>query len=204
VIASRTRETRPASIVGPLARRAFTLGGVLALVGAALALAVPVLDLRSDACGTFSCGLLQVVGKVLTSGGLALALGAVAVASIRAGRFSAGLLAALVAGPALLWAVMIVDDWRQLEAGTNEAAQVLAAARDYASTQRSLPADQLRPIIVNGRGSWVSVRVAEPAGAELVLLERQNGRWTPRAISQSFTKDELRAIGAPTDVAKDE
>jgi hypothetical protein len=204
VIASRAGETRPASVVGPLARRVFTLGGALAVVGAVLALAVPVFGLRSDACGSVNCGLLQVIGKALTSGGLALALGAIAVASIRAGRFSAGVLAALIAGPALLWTVMVVEDWRELQAGTSEATQVLAAARDYAAAQRGLPADQLRPIIVNGRGSWVSVRVTEPTGAELVLLERQNGRWTPRAIAPSFSKDELRAIGAPTDVARDE
>lgn len=190
--------------MGSLARRVFALGGLLALVGAAVAIAVPVLDLRSDACGPFNCGLIQVVGKALASGGIGVALGAVALSSIRAGRFSAGALAALVAGPALLWAVLIVDDWQQIQLGTSEAGQVLAAARDYAAAQRNLPADQLRPIIVNGRGAWLSVRVAEPGGAEVVLLERQNGRWTPRAIAPSFTKDELRAIGAPTDVAKDE
>lgn len=202
MIAARPGETQPSQIVGPFARRLFTLGGLIAALGAVVALSIPALGLRSDACGGINCGLLQVIGKVLTSGGIALALGSIAVASIRAGRFSAGLLAALIAGPALLWAVMVVEDWQELQAGTSEASVVLSAAREYAAAQRGLPVDELRPVIVNGRGAWISVQVAQPNGAELVLLQRENGRWVPRAIAPSFSRDELRALGAPTDVAR--
>ncbi len=198
-------ETRPTSIMGPAARRIFALGGVLALIGACLSIAIPVFYLHSDACGTVSCGLVQVVGKALASGGLALALGTTAVASLRAGRFSAAALAALVAGPALLWSVMILDDWRNLQAGTDEASAILAAARDYTAAQRSLPAADLRPIIVNGRGDWVSVRVAEPGrGSELVLLRKDAGSWRPQAIAPTFSLQQLHDMGAPLDVTKDE
>jgi hypothetical protein len=198
-------ETRPASIMGPAARRIFVLGVLLALVGACLSIAIPVLDLRSDACGVVSCGLVQVIGKALASGGLGLALGTVAVASLRAGRFSAAALAALVAGPALLWSVMILDDWRNLQAGTDEASAILTAARDYAAAQRGLPAADLRPIIVNGRGDWVSVRVAEVGrGSELVLLRKDGGTWRPQAIAPSFSLQQLHDMGAPLDVTKTE
>lgn len=174
----------------------------LALSGAALSLLVPVLGLRSDSCGGVSCGLVQVIGKAMASSGVALALGTVGLASVRAGRFSAGALALLIAGPALLWTVMIVDDWRQLQAGTDEASQVIALAREYAASQRKLPPDQLRGLIVNGRGGWMSVRIAEPGQTELVLLQREAGSWKPRAIAPAFTKEELRALGAPPNVTE--
>ena len=198
-------ETRPASVMGPFARRTVVLGGMLALVGACVSLVVPVFDLRSDACGPLSCGLLQLIGKVLASGGLALALGTASVVSLRAGRFSMAALAALVAGPALLWTVMILDDWQGLQAGTNEATAILTAARDYTAAQRGLPAADLRPIIVNGRGNWVSVRVAENGrGSELVLLQKDGAAWRPRAVAPTFTLQQLHDLGAPLDVTKDE
>src|SRR5439155_24537001 len=175
----------------------FHLCSVLTLVGACLSLLVPVLDLRSDACGSDGCGLLQVIGKVLASGGLALALGTASLTSLRAGRFSMAALAALVAGPALLWSVLILDDWRGLQAGTDEAGQIVKAARDYTAAQRGLPAGDLRPIIVNGRGNWVSVRVAENGrGSEMVLLRNDGSAWRARAIAPTFSLQELHDLGA--------
>ena len=204
VTRGRPGETRPASIVGPFARRIFTVGSVLFLVGAVLSLSVPVFDLQSNACGPIGCGLLQVLGKALAAGGLGVGLAAIAVATLRAGHFSAGVLAALIAAPALLWAVMIVDDWQRLQSGTDEAGQILAVARDYTASQRSLPPDQVRGLIVNGRGAWVSVREAEPGTTELVVLEKTSAGWQPRAIAPSFTKEQLRDLGAPTDVTESE
>jgi hypothetical protein len=188
---------------GP-ARALFQVASLVAAVGVIVALAVPIGGLSSTSCGAVNCGLLQTLGKALAAGGIGVALATIAVQSLRTRQFSAAVLAALVAGPALLWAVMIVDQWRQLESGTDEASAVIAAARDYASAGGLGPAAELRPLIYNGRGEWLSVRVTAPGGASaFVLARRKDGGWSPVAMAPTFSRDELRALGAPTDLLRD-
>src|SRR5258708_22601482 len=118
VMSADTADTRPASILGPGTRLVSTVGFILALVGAALSIAVPVFDLRSDACGSISCGLLQVIGKAVASGGLGFGLGALCVASPRARRLSAPAVGRPVAGPPLLLAVPVLHHLRRPPTGT--------------------------------------------------------------------------------------
>jgi hypothetical protein len=66
------------------------------------------------------------------------------------------------------------------------------------------PAGELRPLIYNGRGEWISVRVTAPGGASAFVLERRDGAtWVPVAMAPTFTRDDLRALGAPTDLLRD-
>jgi hypothetical protein len=191
------------TLPGP-ARALFQAAGLVAALGALAALAVPVLGLSSTSCGPLNCGLVQTLGKVMAAGGIGVALATVAVQSLRTRQFSAAVLAALVAGPALLWAVMIVDQWRQLDAGTDEASAVIAIAREYAAGRGLGPAGELRPLIYNGRGDWISVKITAPNGASAFVLERRDGGgWAPVAMAPTFTRDDLRALGAPTDLLRD-
>jgi hypothetical protein len=197
---------RPAggpTLRGP-ARWLFQAAGLVAGLGVVAALAVPMLGLSSTSCGPLNCGLVQTLGKALAAGGIGLALATVAVQSLRTRQFSLAVLAALVAGPSLLWMVMIVDQWRQLDAGTDQASAVTARAREYAAGRGLGPAGELRPLIHNGRGDWISVRVTAPGGASAFVLERRDGAgWTPVAMAPDFSRDELRALGAPTDLLRD-
>jgi hypothetical protein len=186
------------------ARTLFQLAGLIAVVGVVLALAVPIGGLSSTSCQPFDCGLVQRLGKVFAAGGIGVALTTLAFQSLRNRQFSAAIMATLVAGPALLMAVLIVDEWRQIEAGTDMPTVVGGLARDYAAARGLGPAAELRPLIYNGRGDWLSVRLTGPGGAtSFVLLQRQAGAWTPRAVAPTFTKEELRALGAPTDLLND-
>jgi hypothetical protein len=194
----------PDPVLTGMARRIFNLAGIAVVIGVALAISIPLLGLRSTDCGSISCGLVQTVGKALAAGGIGVALGTVAIASLRAGRFSAATMAALVAGPALLWSVMVVDQWRQLSAGTDEATQVITVARDYAASHGVGPAADLRALIYNGRGDWLSVKLTAPNGNQsFVIARREGSTWTPVAAAPTFTRDELRALGAPTDLLSD-
>lgn len=190
--------------MGPTARRLFQLFGLVAAVGVVLALAVPLLNLRSGDCGPLNCGFVQVVGKVAASVGVGAALGTVAFVALRAGRITAAVLAALIAGPALLWSVFIVDQWQQLMAGTDQVTVMVSTARDYAARQEGLPSDSLHALLTTGRGDWAVVKIQRPDGAvSYALLERGENGWVPRAIGPSFSRDELRALGAPTDLMRD-
>jgi hypothetical protein len=191
------------AMLGP-ARLLFQIAGLLAALGAAAALAIPLLGLSSTSCGALNCGLVQTLGKALVAAGIGVALATVAVQSLRTRQFSLAVIAALVAGPSLLWAVMIVGNWQQLEAGTDEASAVIAVARGYAADRGLGPAADLRPLIYNGSGSWISVRISAPGGASAFVLERRDGAaWTPVAIAPTFTPADLRALGAPTDLLRD-
>jgi len=56
----------------------------------------------------------------------------------------------------------------------------------------------------HGRGDWISVRITAPGGASAFVLERRDGAsWTPVAMAPDFSRDELRALGAPTDLLRD-
>jgi hypothetical protein len=207
-VAPNGRAAPPGSAPGPTlrgpARLFFQIAALVAALGVLAALAVPILGLSSTSCRPVDCGLLQTLGKAMAAGGIGLALATVAVQSLRTRQFSAAILAALVAGPALLWTVVIVDQWRQLEAGTGEASTVVALAREYAAGRGLGPLGELRPLIYNGRGDWISVRVAAPGGASAFVLERRaNGTWTAVAMAPTFSRDDLRALGAPTDLLSD-
>jgi hypothetical protein len=197
------RRTSGPTLPGP-ARALFRAASLVAALGALVALAVPVLGLSSTSCGPLNCGLVQTLGKAMAAGGIGLALATISVQSLRTRQFSAAVLAALVAGPALLWTVMIVDQWRQLDAGTDEASAVIALAREYAAGRGLGPAGELRPLIYNGRGDWISVKITAPGGATAFVLERRDGgAWAPVAMAPTFTRDDLRALGAPTDLLRD-
>jgi len=202
------RARPPGAPSGPTLRGAarvfFQIAGLVAALGVVAAVAVPILGLSSTSCRPLDCGLVQMLGKAMAAGGIGLALATVALQSLRTRQFSVAVLAALVAGPALLWTVMIVDQWRQLQAGTDEASAVIAVAREYAAGRGLGPAGELRPLIYNGRGEWISVRVAAPGGASAFVLERRdNGAWAPVAMAPTFSRDALRALGAPTDLLRD-
>jgi hypothetical protein len=187
----------------PLAQALFRAAGAVAAIGIALAVAVPLLGLRSDACGPVGCAEAQVVGKTLAAGGVALALGAVAVVCLLGRRFSAGTLALAIALPALIWAVLVVDGYRQQQAGLDDATRVIAIARDYAAAQPGA-GEPLQATVFNGRGDWLSVRMTRPDGSTFfVLQQRSGGVWSARAAAPTFTREELRALGAPTDLLRD-
>lgn len=194
----------PAASMGPLAGRIFRLCAIVAGVGIVLALTVPLLNLRSDQCGPINCALMQVIGKVLTSLGVGMALGTVAVVSLRARRFTPAALAALIAGPTLFWSVLIVDQWRQLGEGSDRVSNMVATARVYASRELGVPQQQLRPLLTTGRDDWAVVRITRPDGSvSYALLQHVNGAWTPKALGDSFSRAQLRELGAPTNLMQD-
>jgi hypothetical protein len=203
--AGRGVPPRPPSepLLRGLAKAIFNASGAIVAVGVCMALAIPLMGLRSTDCGQLNCGLVQTVGKALAAGGIGVALGVLAIASLRAGRFSAAVIAALIAGPSLLWAVMIVDQWQALSAGTDEASAAIAAAREYAAARGVGPAGDLHALIYNGRGEWMSVKITGPDGQSFVLERKSGSTWTPVAAAPTFSRDELRALGAPTDLLND-
>jgi hypothetical protein len=187
----------------PRARFIVSAAGAMVGVGLLLALVVPILGLSSGDCGPLSCGLVQTVGKGLTAGGLGIGFGVVAVGSFLTRRYSAGTVAALIAIPALLMAATVVEQWRLQSAGVDEATQVLTAARQYAASRGIVVADG-QAVVFNGRGTWLSVKLTAPDGSTAYVLERRDGpTWTPQAMAPTFTRDELRALGAPTDLLRD-
>lgn len=196
--------TRPVAVMPRRARIVLSIAGAMFAVGLVLALGVPMLGLQADDCGALSCGLVQTVGKALTAGGIGLGFGIVAVGSVLTRRYSAGFVAALIAVPALLLAFTVTNQWRQQAAGTDEASAVLAAARQYAAARGFAPVGQVRAVVYNGRGTWLSVKLTAPDGSTAYVLERREGpTWTPQAMAPTFTRAELRALGAPTDLLSD-
>ena len=188
----------------PFVRALVSGGGAVALVGVLLVLFVPVLDVSSEDCAPLSCALLQVIGKVAAAGGVAVAASALAVGSAVARRPAGAVLAALIALPALIWPFSVVDAYGKRQAGIDQPSLVVAAAREYAVSSGECGGGEPRATVINGRQDWVTVRATWPDGcARLILLKREAGAWQAKAIASAFTRDELRALGAPTNVARD-
>jgi hypothetical protein len=182
----------------------FTVAGALLGVGVVLALMPAVLGLDSTDCGWLSCALVQTLGKVAVCLGVAAATAVLLVGSLARRNFSGAALAFFLLFPTVVWAGLAVQAYRQGETGSGEVHRLNGAARDYAAAQLGRPAADLRALAIDGKQGWAAVRVTAPDGASrLVLLQSVGGQWRPRTIGTAFSKDELRALGAPTDLLRD-
>jgi hypothetical protein len=182
----------------------FGLAGALLGIGVVLALTPAVLDLDSTDCGALNCALVQTLGKVVACLGVATATALVIVRSLARRNFSAAALAFFLFFPTVVWAGLALQTYWQGESGSGEVHRLNGAARDYAAPRLGRPASELRALTIDGKQGWVAVRVSAPdGGSRLVLLQSVGGEWTPRAIGPTFSKGELRALGAPTDLLRD-
>jgi hypothetical protein len=182
----------------------FSLAGALLAIGVVLALMPSLLDLDSTDCGPLSCALVQTAGKVVACLGLALATGAVMLRALVRRSFSGAALALFLLFPAVVWTGLAVRTYLEGESGTGEVHRVNNAARDYAAGPLGRPASELRALTLDGKQGWIAVRVTAPDGAaRLVVLQSVGGEWQPRAIGAAFSPDELRALGAPTDLIRE-
>src|SRR5262245_11275232 len=162
------------------------------------------LQLDSTDCGPLSCALLQTLGKVVACLGVATASGVAIVRSLTRRGFSAAALAFFVFFPTVVWAGLAVRNYVEGERGSGPVYLLNGVARDYAATRLGRPASELRALTIDGKQGWIAVRVTAPDGtSRLVLLESVGGQWQPRTIAPSFSKAELRALGAPTDLLPD-
>lgn len=187
-----------------LTRRLVQLGGTLAGVGLVLTVMIPIFNLSSGDCGPLNCGLVQTIGKSATSVGITLVFATTALASLRTRNFSGAALAALIAFPAAVLAVGVMVQWQQFQSGTDRITPMLANAREFAAVQRQAAPDDIKLLLVTGKGDWAVVRISQSERSdEFVLLVRQGNTWEPRAIGSAFTKDELRRLDAPTDLMRD-
>jgi len=182
----------------------FRGAGLVLAAGMVLALVVPILGLRSDDCGPLSCGLVQAIGKALAAGAVGLGFLVLAVVSVLRRGFSAAVLALFVALPALLFAATTLEQWRRVEAGADAPTIVIASSREFAARQGFGEAASLRGFVYNGRADWLSVKLTSPAGLETFVIQRRRaGEWSPVAAAPRFTRDELRELGAPTDLMRE-
>jgi hypothetical protein len=171
------------------------IAGALLAVGVGLTVMPGLLGLTSTSCGPIGCDVLQRAGKVAVCVAVLAATAAIAASSLARRNYAAVGLALLVALPAAIWGGLA------LMGDTGEAQQTNRLARDYAAAQLGRPADELRPIILDGRLGWIAVRVTDPAGAtNTVLLRQVDGEWRPQAIAPSFDRERLRQLGAPTNL----
>jgi hypothetical protein len=172
-------------------------GGLLA-IGVALAILPGLLRLDSTSCGPIGCDLLQTIGKVATCLAVLAAAGLIAARALVQRNYTVVALAFLIALPAAIFgSLAAIGD-------TTEAQQANLIARSYAAAQLGRPADELRPIILDGKLGWMAIRVTDAAGAShTVLLHRVDGAWRPEALAPSFGKEQLRAVGAPTDLIRE-
>lgn len=182
----------------------FTLAGALLGVGVVLALTPALLRLDSTDCGPLSCALVQTLGKVVACLGLATATGLVIVRSLVRRSFSGAALAFFLFFPTVVWAGLAVQTYLEGETGSGEIYRLNGVAREYAAARLGRPASELRALTLDGKQGWMAVRVTAPdGGSRLVLLQSVGGQWQPRTIGTAFSKDELRALGAPTDLLRD-
>jgi uncharacterized membrane protein YhaH (DUF805 family) len=174
------------------------LSGALLAVGVVLAVMPGLLRLQSTSCGPVGCDMLQMIGKVAVCVAVLAATAAIATRALRQRNYTAVALAFLIALPAAIFGgLALIGD-------TTEAQLTNRIARDYAAAQLGRPADELRPIILDGKLGWIAVRVTDPTGASnTVLLRRVEGEWRPQALAPSFGKEQLRALGAPTDLIRE-
>jgi len=169
-------------------------GGLLA-VGVGLAVMPGLLGLTSTSCGPVGCDVLQRAGKLLICVAVLAATAAIAAASLARRNYTAVALVFLVALPAAVWGGLAVMG------DTGEAQQTNRVAREYAAAQLGRPAEQLRPIILDGRLDWIAVRVTDTSGAaNIVVMRRVDGEWRPQAVAPSFDRERLRQLGAPTNL----
>lgn len=199
--------THAAAGGGPLlparARRLLAAASILTMSAAAVAVSVPLLGLRAADCGPFGCDLVQTAGKAGAGVGVALSASIGMISALVHRRAAAAAMAALIVFPALVMTGLVIEDWREARAGTSEAQAVVRTARAHVASVTGQAATDLKGIIVNGRGAWISVRVTAPDRTDLfVLLRRDDGVWAPRAAAPGFTREELVAIGAPTDLLR--
>ena len=174
------------------------LSGALLAVGVVLAVMPGVLRLDSTSCGPIGCDVLQTAGKVAVCVAVLAATGAIAARGLAQRNYAMVALVFFIALPAAIFAGMALvgDD--------GEAQRTNQIARTYAAAQLGRPPEELRPIILDGKLGWIAVRVTDPAGtSSTVLLQKAEGEWRPRAIAPSFGKEQLRALGAPTDLIRE-
>lgn len=180
------------------------LAGALLGLGVILAILPGTLGLASDGCGPVNCALVQAAGKVAACLGVIAAMAIVAARALAQRSYSGAVLAGLVMLPAVVWVGLTIGNYQASIAGSGEVHRLNGAAREYAAARVGVPAEQLRALAVDGKLGWAAVRVTAPDGqSQLVLLQTVGGDWTPRAIAPTFSKDELRALGAPTDLLRD-
>jgi uncharacterized membrane protein YhaH (DUF805 family) len=174
------------------------LSGALLAVGVVLAVLPGALRLESTSCGPVGCDVLQLAGKLAVCLAVLAAMAAISARALAQRNYNAVALAFLIALPAAIWGGLA------LMGDNAEAQQTNRIARDYAAAQLGRPADELRPLILDGKLGWLAVRVTDPVGAtNTVLMRRIEGEWRPQAIAPSFGKEQLRALGAPTDLIRE-
>jgi hypothetical protein len=174
------------------------VSGALLAVGVVLAVIPALFRLDSTSCGPIGCDVLQTAGKVLACVAVLSATGAIAARGLVQRNYTIVGLVFLIALPAAIFAglALMGDD--------AEAQRTNQIARTYAAAQLGRPAEQLRPIILDGKLGWIAVRVTDSAGgSNTVLLQKSEGEWRPRALAPSFGKEQLRALGAPTDLIRE-
>ena len=173
------------------------VAGALLAIGVVLSVLPGLFRLDSTSCGPIGCDVLQTAGKVAVCIAVLAAAGLIAARALVRRNYTAAALAFLIALPAAIFGGLA------LMGDSSEAQQTNRIARDYAAAQLGRPADDLRPIILDGKLGWIAVRVTDPAGAtNTVLLRRIEGEWRPQALAPSFGKEQLRALGAPTDLIR--
>ena len=184
--------------------RLFGAAGALFGVGVVLAVVPALLGLDSTDCGALNCALVQTLGKVAVCLGVAGVTGVLLVRFLARRNYSGAALTFFLLFPAVVWAGLAVQTYWQGETGSGEIYRLNGAAREYAAAQLGRPASELRALAVDGKEDWAAVRVTAPDGASrLVLLQSVGGQWSPRTIGPSFSKDDLRRLGAPTDLLRD-
>lgn len=172
--------------------------GALLAIGVVLAVLPGLFRLDSTACGPIGCDVLQTAGKVAVCLAVLAAAALIATRALTRRNYNAAALAFLLALPAAIFGGLA------LAGDSGEAERTNAIARQYAAAQLGRPAEQLRPIILDGKLGWIAVRVTDPAGtSNTVLLRRVEGEWRPQAIAPAFGKEQLRALGAPTDLIRE-
>ena len=174
------------------------LSGALLAIGVVLAILPGLLRLDSTSCGPIGCDVLQTAGKVAACVAVLFATGAIAARALRQRNYTVAALVFLIGLPAAIFAgIALTGDGAEAQR-TNQ------IARSYAAAQLGRPAEELRPIILDGKLGWIAVRVTDPAGAaNTVLLQKADGEWRPRAIAPAFGKEQLRSLGAPTDLIRE-
>ncbi|TAK24583.1 MAG: hypothetical protein EPO26_05015 [Chloroflexota bacterium] len=187
-----------------MTRRIHQSAGAILVVGVVFAVSPGYFGWQTGDCGPINCGFVQVIGKLLVCAALLLSMGTVAARAIRARQPTPAALAGVMMVPAFIWAGLTIDGWRATLAGTGEVAQMVTTARVYAASSLGVPQDSLRGLTVDGKPGWAVVKVtAGDSRSEFVILRFTGGVWAPRAIGPAFSRDDLRALGAPVDLMRD-
>ncbi len=185
--------------------RALVRSGAI-LAGPALVLAIlPGMGAQTTDCGPLDCALVQAAGKILVCVAFFLFTAAFLVRGIALRSWATVGIAAVVMFPSLVYPFLIVQTYQDLTAGTGEVHQMVQAARTYAAASISRPLEDLEGLAIDGKPGWAAVRITDRTeGTWIVVLRSSNRVWSPQAIAPRFDRDALRALGAPTDLIRNQ